>query len=112
MVATYSLVGYCNSSIRFVALPVHNIITPVANGSRVPACPTLSFFTPIFLQIEYLTLLTTANDVHFSGLLKYKISPSLKFIKSFYIEQITVILPMIAQYIAKYTNCPFFTMLS
>ena len=36
-VATYSLTCACSSSMRFVALPVQMTITPVANGSSVPA---------------------------------------------------------------------------
>ena len=49
--ATYSLVCAWNSSMRLVALPVHTMTTPVARGSSVPACPTLSFFAPIRWQM-------------------------------------------------------------
>ena len=72
MVATYSLVWYWKLSISLVFLPVHRIITPVARGSKVPACPTLSFFTPICLLNTPLTLFTRLKEVQPKGLSKYK----------------------------------------
>ena len=73
-VPVYSFSCPWNVSICFVILPVHKIISPVANGSNVPACPT-------FLALLRLrTFLTRSNDVHPSGLLKISTAPSLKSI--------------------------------
>ena len=51
-----------------VARPQQTTSTPVASGSRVPACPTLIFLAPVKPRKAYRTLFTTSNDVHVSGL--------------------------------------------
>ena len=113
-VAIYSLVWYWNSSIRLVAFPVQIIMTPVASGSSVPACPTFIFFTPSLRLIWYLTLFTSANDVHRSGLSKYNTSPSLKFIRLCLWDSklVTIVMiPTMAQYTPNQISLPFFTIL-
>jgi hypothetical protein len=61
-VPVYSFSASCISGIFFVSFPVHRINSPVANGSKVPACP---IFAPPILFRMYLT---TSNDVQPKGL--------------------------------------------
>ena len=61
--ATYSLSCFWSSSARLVAGPMHTSSTPVARGSRVPACPTFSFFFPKCLIAAYLILRITSAEV-------------------------------------------------
>jgi vitamin B12 transporter len=79
--AIYSLVRYCSCSISFVFLPVQMVMTPVASGSSVPACPTFSFFIFSFWHSFARTTLTNRNEVQCRGLSICKISPSIKSIR-------------------------------
>src|SRR5262245_51251022 len=62
MVASYSFSRSDKKRTRRVAFPTQQINTPVANGSRVPACPTL------LVPAARLTRATTSCDVMPSGL--------------------------------------------
>src|SRR5689334_20163286 len=62
MVASYSFSRSDKKRTRRVAFPMQQINTPVANGSRVPACPTL------LVPAARLTRATTSCDVMPSGL--------------------------------------------
>lgn len=68
IVATYSFSWDCRSSATLVALPTHTISRPVANGSSVPAWPTLIFFCLKCFWIWNLIFRTTSAEVHRYGL--------------------------------------------
>ena len=62
------VVSFWIVSARRVALPMHTMSTPVARGSRVPACPTFRFFLPKCLQAAHFSFLITSAEVHRYGL--------------------------------------------
>ncbi len=59
---------------RLVNFPVQRIRSPVANGSKVPACPTF------FIRMVLRTLATTSCEVHSSGLSINNTCPSVKIV--------------------------------
>src|SRR5690606_11157373 len=77
----YSLASAWNSSIRLVNLPVQITSKPVARGSSVPACPTLSL-SGFRLR---LILLTTSKLVQRNGLSTKSTSPAAKLYSSIFL---------------------------